>query len=757
MRGWWLGAALAVALGTAEAQVGTWRNYTSMQDVRDVARAGDTFWAATGGGLFSWQPGRPGFIRLTNADGLRNMDVTAVGVDPDGDIWAGCSNGFLHVYSPATGRWTYIPDIAGSPQVNKRINRLLSHGDTTLICTEFGLSIFHRGRLEFGDTYTKFGTLLANTRVGVAAAIYYDNRLWAAVRSGPTGNYIAVANLSNPNLLPPESWTLLSIVSPSNTVRTLDVFGGRLFAGTAAGLFFLQDSSWLPVDSLQGHSVLATASSPEGLLVATTDQAVFLLDAQNAVTPHPADPLPLPPTTMIAGADGSPVVGTAGRGLVDFDGAWRSHIPNGPNSNQFISVTVDPAGSIWGASGYSGNGKGFYRFNGRDWKSFTAADNGLPTDDYFRLSVGCNGGLWASSWGRGAVEMPAGSDSIDPGRIYGRNVGMVGLPNDTNYIVVSSVGCDGAGNVWMTVINAADGNVLVARDPAGTWSRIPVSYGGVTLTSLTDNIPIDRSFAFDAFGNLWAASRDRTFRGVLAFANGGAIRGTARYFLTENNGLPSNEIRTLVTDRDNDIWIGTDRGIAIVLDPERPTSAGAIAAYRPLNGLTINTIAVDPLNQKWIGTPEGVILLSPDGTQQVASYTVDNTGGKLIDNDVRSIAIDPRTGTVYFGTANGLSSLSTAGPAPVPAFDVLQVYPNPFRIPAESPMTVDGLVENSSLKILAVDGRVVRSIVTPGGRIGFWDGRDEQGVPVASGVYIVVAYSEDGSKVATGKVAVVRR
>jgi hypothetical protein len=287
MRGWWLGAALAVALGTAEAQVGTWRNYTSMQDVRDVARAGNTFWAATGGGLFSWQPGRPGFTRLTNADGLRNMDVTAVAVDPDGDIWAGCSNGFLHVYSPTTGRWTYIPDILGSSQVNKRINRLLSHGDTTLICTEFGLSIFHRGRLEFGDTYTKFGTLLANTRVGVTAAVYHDNHLWAAVHSGPTGNYIAVASLSNPNLLPPESWTLLSIVSPSNAVRTLDVFGGRLYAGTAAGLFFLQDSSWLPVDSLQGHSVLATASSPEGLLVATADPAVFLLDTQNAVTPQP--------------------------------------------------------------------------------------------------------------------------------------------------------------------------------------------------------------------------------------------------------------------------------------------------------------------------------------------------------------------------------------------------------------------------------------------------------------------------------------
>jgi len=726
-----------------------------MQDVRDVTRAGGTFWAATGGGLFGWQPGRSGFTRLTNADGLRNMDVTTVAADVAGDIWAGCSNGFLHIYSPPTGRWTYIPDIAGSSQVNKRINRIIIHGDTTLICTEFGLSIFYRERFEFGDTYTKFGTLLANTRAGVADAVYFDNHLWAAVRSGSAGNYVAVASLSNPNILPPESWTLLPVGSASNTVRTLTIFAGRLYAGTATGLFFRQDTSWIAVDSLQGRSILATTLTPDGLLVATADPAVYLLDPQNGVTPRPADRplLPLLPTALAATADGAPVVGTAGQGLVTFEGTWTSHVPNGPNSNQFISVAVDPAGSVWAASGNSGNGKGFYRFNGREWKSFTAAGDALPTDDYFRISVGCNGNVWASSWGWGVAEIPAGADSF---QVYGRNIGMIGLPNDTNYVVVSSVACDGAGNTWMSVINAADGNILIARDPSGSWHRIPVIYGGAGLTSLTDNIPIDRCFAFDAAGNLWAASRDRTFRGVFAFANGGAIRDTARFFLSEANGLPSNEIRTIVTDRDNDIWIGTDHGIAIVLDPERPTAAGAIASYRPLLGLTINTIAVDPLNQKWIGTPEGVILLSPDGTQQVASYTVDNTGGKLMDNDVRSIAIDAPTGTVYFGTANGLSSLITAGPAPVASFDGLRVYPNPFRVPADMPVTIDGLVESSSLKILAVDGRVVRTIVTPGGRIGFWDGRDEQGVTVASGVYVVVAYAQDG-KVATGKVAVIRR
>jgi hypothetical protein len=170
----------------------------------------------------------------------------------------------------------------------------------------------------------------------------------------------------------------------------------------------------------------------------------------------------------------------------------------------------------------------------------------------------------------------------------------------------------------------------------------------------------------------------------------------------------------------------------------------------------VNSIAVDPLNQKWVGTNAGVFLLSPDGTQQLALYTVDNTGGKLIDNDVKSIAVDEKTGTVYFGTNSGLASLTTSAAAPKTAFDELRVYPNPYRVPSSVLLTVDGLMENSTLKILTTDGVLVREVQTPGGRLGYWDGTDQKGNVVASGIYIIAAYSASGSN-ANGKVAVIHK
>jgi hypothetical protein len=246
--------------------------------------------------------------------------------------------------------------------------------------------------------------------------------------------------------------------------------------------------------------------------------------------------------------------------------------------------------------------------------------------------------------------------------------------------------------------------------------------------------------------------------GVISMGNAGRIGDTTvAYHLTADDGLPSNGVTTIVVDLDGQVWVGTDRGIGIIVDPENPKRSGGIANYVPLRGEPVNCIAVDALNQKWVGTPTGVVVLSPDGTQQITTYSVKSTDGRLIEDDIKSIAIDDRNGTVYFGTLNGLASLTTVAAAPKLSFDKLLISPNPFIVPNTTQATIDGLVENTTLKILSIDGRLVRQIRTPGGRIGFWDGKDEKGEFVSSGVYIVVASSDKDDAVAKAKIAVIRR
>ena len=738
-------------------QVGIWKNHTSMQDVRAVARDGNIFWAATSGGLFAWTEGSGNISKFTSAEGLQSTDLTAVAVDASGDVWTGSSTGIIHIYSPKSGQWRYIPDIANSSQTNKRINSISIAGDTALICSNFGLSIFRISLSQFGDTYTRFGTLTGNVRVAVTSAVLFDGKLWATVSNGQTTHRVAYGELSNPNLLPPEAWTLESPGTASTIPKYLAVFNNKLYAGSSDGLYVRESGVWTSHDSLAGKNIISIAASPAALVVAETGNLVSTISPLNIFLRY-GSVVPSGINAVIANQSAQPVVATSEGGVMEFTTSWISHYPNGPASNQFTSIAVDPDGNVWGASGISGGGKGFYRFNGSAWKSFNTQNSPLPFNDYYRVSVGCNGDVWLGSWKKGTLLMPRGANEVDTANHFGRNRGMAGTPDDTGNVVTGAAICDGRGNTWITVMVPYDIRPLAFRKEDGTWGTLPVYVNGSPQDYITER-QVTRPLAVDASDNLWIASVVRGNRGVAMLGNRGSTADSvAEVYITSANGLPNDNVNTIVVDRDNNIWVGTESGIAIILDPANPTRSGGIASYKPLSGLYINAIAVDPLNQKWVATNEGAILLSRDGIQTLAQFNMENTAGKLISNEVKDIAVDPKTGTVYFATVNGLASLTTTSVQPKADFDEITVSPNPYRIPNSLPLTIDGLVEDSKIKILAIDGHLVREFQTPGGRIGFWDGKDDEGKDVASGVYLIVAYSEtQKDKVGKGKVAVLRR
>ena len=164
---------------------------------------------------------------------------------------------------------------------------------------------------------------------------------------------------------------------------------------------------------------------------------------------------------------------------------------------------------------------------------------------------------------------------------------------------------------------------------------------------------------------------------------------------------------------------------------------------------------MDPVGNKWLGTSAGVFVLSSDGSTLLNQYSIENS--PLLSNDVRTITVHPFTGTAYIGTIRGLSSLTTPYAKPSERSDGLTISPNPFRPGLDERVTVDGLMEGSTLKIISVSGDMIAEVPTPGGRVGYWDGRTTSGEPVPSGIYYIVAYGIDGGTVTLGKIAVVRQ
>jgi hypothetical protein len=227
--------------------------------------------------------------------------------------------------------------------------------------------------------------------------------------------------------------------------------------------------------------------------------------------------------------------------------------------------------------------------------------------------------------------------------------------------------------------------------------------------------------------------------------------------LTATDGVTSTSITCVTEDNDGALWIGTDVGITVIGEPLYPKSRITKVFLGAVRDLFINAIAVDALNNKWIGSRQGVIVVSPDGTSLIAQHDVANTNGKLVDNNVLSIAFDEKRGIAYFGTGKGLSSLEIPAIATVEKLASLEVAPNPFVLPDNSSVSIRGLAENTTIKILSVTGALIRQFAAQGGGRAFWDGTDAIGKTVGSGVYLVVAYAENGSQVSTAKVAVVRR
>ena len=190
-----------------KSQTGTWKSYTNMSETKMLAAIGDTIWVATNGGVYSYAKKNNSFSKLTNTDGLSSNNVTAIAVDKNKNIWMGHSTGAIDIYSPKTGNWKQIKDILLSSRTQKAITNFYSIGDTMLISTIFGVSIFNIEKFEFGDTYSNFAN---STSTEIISALISDGRVFIA-----TNKNIIVSKLGSINLVSPDSWIIgLADINP---------------------------------------------------------------------------------------------------------------------------------------------------------------------------------------------------------------------------------------------------------------------------------------------------------------------------------------------------------------------------------------------------------------------------------------------------------------------------------------------------------------------------------------------------------------
>lgn len=733
-----LSVALIISVTSFPQQQSNWQNYADMKSAKDIAATSVGIWSAAQGGAYFYNTTDNSFTTYSKSSGLNGTELTAIGIDTYNKVWFGSASGLIDVFDPQTNSFRSILDISNSDKTSKKINDITIAGDTVYVATDFGISLIDSKSYLFYDTYFKFGSFTSNIKVN---NILFSDLIYASTESG-----VVIQKAGATNLSAPESWNVYDQSSglPTGGTNVIGFYNSTLIAGTNSGLYTFDGFAWQPYLSLTGSKILDLLVIGNSLNILTPTY-VFAFDGATL--------------SELWSTDSQPVKlgyqGNAGLIVATKFGIYVNNnfiYPNGPAANQFPNMTVDKEGNLWSASGKDVTGVGVYKYNKSEWKIFNVENYpDLFTNAYYSIYSASDNSIYTGSWGQGFARI--NNDEIT--RFYAANTNMIGIPNNLEFIVITGFAEDSKGNIWATNLNAADSKSLYAFTQDSMYSfRNPLEqHSGF---SEVENLVIDQ------YGTKWYTLGNEGSIGLFYFNEKGTFNDATDDvygYITTSKGLTSNAIFSLAIDRRGDLWVGTSLGVNIITNLNTVLSSTnpqlRISSSFSVRQQTINAIAVDPLNQKWLGTNQGLFLLSTDGTQLLAA--LDTKNSPLLSDQIESLAIDEQTGRVYAGTASGLTSFDTPSILPVESFNGLTIYPNPLVITDGSKLaTIDGLIRNTDIKIVTVSGKLVREFSSPGGRTAFWDGRDNDGNLVSSGVYIIIAFDQEGNNVETGKIAVLR-
>jgi ligand-binding sensor domain-containing protein len=517
----------------------------------DMEGLGVVFGTLTGLQIFSWEIGSWRALNSTNSP-MAFDDVAAIFCDAANDrLIVGYLRHGLDIYDAASSTWIHVDRSDGL--ASGLVNAVTVVGEPPEIwaAAGFGLSVL---RGEDGaisqDAITAFDITVfdaANSPLGnqpiTALAAAADGSVWVAA-----GNALHRAAPAS-GAVEERTWS---------TVRSTTVDGENFPTNAIVGLAAAPDGTlWL-------GSVTAEICrfDPE------RNRCVAFFDAASGRETGMA---PGPLTDLYLDAEGTLYYTTAGNGYSQLTGdTWQTFLlPDEPLlGNQVYDLAQDGDGVIWLATNGgvqqfipipAPSAAGFYDISPTQFQSF---DSSVISDRVRVIEPDAEGGIW---FGAEAV----GRYNDERWTVYTALNGLAGTP-------VQAIEIDGQGRVWI-----------------GTPGGLTIATQG-TLLNLTraEGLPSDNILAL-------LAARPPEDNTVWIGTGGGGLlrlqRNQIQVYNRENAKLPSDTITALAQDADGSLLVGTDRGLARVID-------GQATQIRALGTAAISSLATGPNGIVWAGT-----------------------------------------------------------------------------------------------------------------------------------------------------------
>ena len=687
----------------------TWECFTNSNDIQSISIQGDYIWCGTWGGVVRWNRLDETYKKYTISEGLANNEITELAIDGDRNIWTSRFKGSIVSKFDGTSWKNHIENEI--PVLLKVKSMIVDNNNVTWAGT-YGGGIAKITGNDW-EIYTTEDGLISNS-VNVCSVDHSDVK-WFGTKSGVScyNDTKWVNYTTDDGLIADE---VISIAIDHNNIK---------WFGTKRGVSSFDGTTWISYTSdnkLPNNNIMTIAIDEENIkwfgssdgLVRYDGNTWFIYTNENSELPdNYVKEIKADPDGVLWLSTGLSTYVFVGNGLTRFDGVtWKTYKTKGPVNNIIMSVAVDKNNVKW-----FGAIRGISSFDGNTWKEYTD--------------------------------------------INGHDIG-------------------GINDIFI------DANNIVRFGGS-------ISYDGMawTLHNHENTLPQIlnmRTYDVDKKGIEWIATRDSALW---------SFNGETWTNYTRKEGLINNNVLSITVDKNNIKWFGMKSGVSS-FDEETWKN------YNSENGFVDDMVlssAIDTENTKWFGT-WGSGLWSFD---DILWRSYKNQNSKLYDNhihkvfvfndvlwiisgmgtlqsfdgniwytfdgidsfnagQVKDIALDSKN-TLWFGTyENGvlryyksdISSIKEKVSVPETLI-ILGNYPNPFN-PATTITYTLTSSDFASLVIYNIMGQKVRELVseaiTPGVHSVTWDGKDDIGNPVSSGVYI--SRLKMDSHIATGRMLLMK-
>lgn len=733
--------------------VGTWRDHLPYIHGKTVAIANNRVYCATELALFYYDKGDASVNTLSKINKLSDLGIGYIAYSPSYDkLVIGYENGNVDILKDDI-KYNF-PDIKIKDIVaDKNINHILIEGQYAYLSTGFGISVFDLDKNEFPSTY------LYDAGITVNNTVIYNNNIYAL-----TDNGVYKADLDNPILENPENWHKVDgLIYPNETYYSSTVFNNQLLLvnsinGTDTCIVnIFEGQLW---DTIFTDKIgINTLSVTDDKLVVTHKVAVDVYNTNyddvircdEAASSH----------AVIEGDD--IWIARSWAGLINYknDTYVKSISSNGPISEKVFKVFYNNGTMLVAPGGHAPTGENSYYtadvyvFDKDLWSALSSdADSRNKLNDLRDVvdfaAHQSSGHYVAATWRYGLFQVDNGKvtevfNNDNTGNILGNTGGGLTYDNDGNLYVVSN------NSERPFVVKTADNK----------WYNYKYHSGWATSCKKLINTDSNDKWAISSNGNGVFVWNDNLTHGYEP--DDIYVKFDVK---NEANAIISKRLNDIVQDIDGVIWVATDDGIAVYDNPEGAlTDDGGFYARRPeivvegylkslLEGENVTSIAVDGSNRKWLGTEGGgLFLVSPDGTEQIMVWNVENS--KLFSNNISSIDINHKTGEVFIGTDKGVQSYkSTATESSLDYSDIF-AFPNPVKGDYDGLITIRGLMQGTDVKITDLSGHLVFATISNGGD-AIWNGNDMSGDKVVSGIYLVLCTNVDGTQSEATKIMIIK-